>query len=377
MARRLVLHIGAMKSGTSFVQNVLSENKQHLADQQQVLFPGTRWRAQVSAVQDLIERGGPRQEAISPSGPWHRLAAEVNDWDGDAVISMEFLGPRSVAKIEQIQASFPGTELHVVLTARDLARSIPAMWQESVQNAGTTTWPDFLTAVRAENRKQPGPGKWFWNHQGLAPMARRWANTVGSQNFTLVTVPPKGAPSSLLWDRFTSVAGIDGAACSLDVLANPSIGAASAMVMRDLNAALADDPLSKRAYHTYVKHALAKRSLADRQRAEPVLGLDERWVRKRGAEEVDRLRELGLTVVGDLDELLPQPVSGVHTDDIGTDEQLTAAIAALTAAVRHWASLEPEGRQGAGRKRRGGAAKGAGKKGAARAATESEPEDDE
>jgi hypothetical protein len=344
MARRLVLHIGAMKSGTSFIQNVLAENKQLLVDQQNLLFPGRRWREQVSAVHDLIERGGAKQEPMADNGPWHRIAGEVNAWEGDAIISMEFLGPRNAPKIEQIKASFPDTDLHVVLTARDLARSIPAMWQESVQNAATTTWPDFLAAVKAERRTDPGPGRWFWNHQRLARMARRWVDGVGRENFTLITVPPKGAPPSLLWDRFASVAGIAPGSCSLDVLANPSIGAASAMVMRDLNEALASDPLPKRAYHTYVKHALAKSSLAERQRAEPVLGLDERWVRKRGALEVDRLRSLGLHVVGDLDELQPQPVRGVHTDDISTEEQLAAAIAALATSVRRWSS--PQGRAG-------------------------------
>ena len=134
MARRLVLHIGAMKSGTSFIQNVLSAHKDSLAADHDVLWPGKRWRQQVSAVQDLIERGGPGQEPMADDGPWNRIAAEVNDWSGDAIISMEFIGPREGRKIHQILDSFPDTDVQVVMTARDLARSIPAMWQESVQN---------------------------------------------------------------------------------------------------------------------------------------------------------------------------------------------------------------------------------------------------
>jgi len=339
VATRLILHIGAMKSGTSFIQNVLSGNREVLAEQD-ILFPGTRWRQQVSAVYDLIEHGGPGQPAMADDGPWRTIAAEVNAWSGKAVISMEFLGPRNKQKIEQIKKSFPGTELDVIFTVRDLGRTIPAMWQESVQNGSVVTWERFLDAVRAEKTGQPGPAKWFWKHQRVAAMARRWVESVGADHFTLITVPPKGSPSSLLWERFADVAGIDPGSCRLDVLANPSIGAASAMVMRALNEAMADRPMNKRVYHNYVKHALAKRGLVDRQKDEPVLGLDEKWVRKRGAVEVKRLEGQGLRVVGDLNELLPQPVPGVHTRQIGAEEQLAAAVDGLAHVLRQWAASD-------------------------------------
>ena len=60
------------------------------------------------------------------------LVDEVNAWTGTAVISMEFLGPRSPEKIAQIRGCFPDTEVEAVLTCRDLARNIPAMWLESM-----------------------------------------------------------------------------------------------------------------------------------------------------------------------------------------------------------------------------------------------------
>jgi hypothetical protein len=338
MATRLFLHIGAMKSGTSFIQNVLATHKAQLRDQG-VLFPGERWRDQINAVQDVIEHGGSDQEPLDPNGAWHRLVAEINAWPGTAIVSMEFLGPRNPEKIALIRDSFPDTDLQVVLTVRDLARSIPAMWQESVQNNWTASWPEFLDAVRAEDGK-PGVGSWFWRHQQFAAMARRWSEGVGKDHFTVITVPPKGAPRGLLWERFAGVCGLDGAAYDLTVMSNPSIGAASAMVLRDLNVALAELSLDKGAYHRFVKHALAKRSLVDRQADEPVLGLDEEWVRKRGAVEVDRLRKHGLRIVGDLAELMPQPVPGLHTDDIPADLQLQAAIAGLASAVKQWSSSD-------------------------------------
>ena len=53
MATRLVLHVGVMKSGTTFVQRVLLANRDRLAEHG-VLFPGKQWRRQVVAVRDLM-----------------------------------------------------------------------------------------------------------------------------------------------------------------------------------------------------------------------------------------------------------------------------------------------------------------------------------
>ena len=332
MARRVVLHIGAMKSGTSFIQSVLSENREVLAEQG-VLFPGRRWRRQVSAVRDLMERGGRGQPPLAEDGAWHRLADEVNRWDRTALISMEFLGPRQPAKIKQIMRSFEDARVEAVLTVRDLTRSIPAMWQESVQNAGVSTWEEFLEAVRTEDTKHPA-GRNFWRHQSTAAIAERWSRLLGRDCFTLVTVPPPGAPISELWERFAQAVDLDPAPFDLQVRRNPSIGAASALVMRALNERLADDPLPRQVYSRHVKHALAKEGLATREAPDPSFGLDEPWAVAFGRREVKRLAKLDLRVVGSLDDLEPQPVPGVAAGSVTVEQQLEAALDGLERAVR-------------------------------------------
>lgn len=363
MAQRLVLHTGTMKSGTSFIQNVLQHNTERLAEQG-VLWPGGRWRRQISAVQDLADRGGPRQPELEPDGPWYSLADEINAWDGVAVVSMEFLGPRSRQKIRLIRKTFPDTDLQVVTTVRDLARCVPSMWQEAVQNGSTTRWEDFVAALRDEDADE-GPAKWFWRHQGIADMAARWSRAVGRNHYTLVTVPQRGAPPGTLLERFGTAAGLDLTGYDVDVRANPSIGAATAMVLRDLNERLEADPLPKQRYHRYVKHELAKRTLAARSGQEPALGLDDPWIVERGRQEVARLRELDLRVVGDLDELLPAPVPGVSAADIDTETRLEVAVEALEHAVRAWSRPKRKKGKGAGKAGKAAKAGRAGRRGGA------------
>ena len=106
-----------------------------------------------------------------PDGPWQHLVDVVNEWPGTAIVSMEFLAPRKEPKIEVIKEAFAGTDLQVVLTARDLARSLPAMWTESTQNRGVRTWEEFLDAVRNEDMSQkPGDGS---GSTSASPTSRR------------------------------------------------------------------------------------------------------------------------------------------------------------------------------------------------------------
>lgn len=329
MAKTLVLHIGAMKSGTSFIQNVLDNHRTPLAEHG-ILWACPRWRGQVLAVRELAEYGGDKQPPMPEGGYWQRMVDQINAHPGTAIVSMEFLAPRRLQKIQLIQEAFAGTDLQVVLTARDLARSIPAMWTESMQNRGVRTWEEFLDAVRRRDMSQK-PGRWFWNHQDLAAICERWAGAVGRDHFTLITVPPKGAPPSLLWDRFAQVAGIPAGLCSVDTArSNPGIDAASAMVLRALNERLADAGIERWQYERLVKSGLAKQGLVRRGRDSVPLGLDERWVRKASRDDLGRLRALGLRVVGDIAELEAQPVPGVHTRKVSTEQQLDAALDGLT-----------------------------------------------
>jgi hypothetical protein len=331
VAKRVVLHIGAMKSGTSFIQNVLGHNRARL-EQHDIRFACDRWRHQVLAVHDLIDHGGPEQPPFEPDGPWLRMVQDIERWPGTAIVSMEFLAPRQRPKIETIKEAFAGADVQVILTARDLARSLPAMWIELVQNRGVRTWEEFLDAVH-----HPGDndlvghkvGQWFWRNQRIPEIAERWSEAVGRDHFTLVTVPPKGAPPSLLWDRFASAAAIPEGICDLEVRSNPGLDAASAMVLRALNERLAVDGFERQDYERVVKGFLAKQGMVRRGRETVPLGVDERWLRRRSRHQLARLKELDLHVVGDLEDLEFVAVPGVHTRKVSAEQQLDAAIEGL------------------------------------------------
>ncbi len=220
-----------------------------------------------------------------------------------------------------------------MITVRDLARTIPAMWQETLQNRGTWTWPDYLAGVEAEDRSAPGPGRAFWTRQDAPGITETWQAAAGADHVTVLTVPPAGSPTHVLWDRFAALVPIEGEV-DLDVRANPSLGLASLLVLRELNLRIdaEDDPLTPRQYERIVKQLLAKRGLAGLP-GDPRLGYDAGWVAARGERDLERLRALAPRVAGDLDELRCAPVPGADPADVTVDQRLEAALAALTHAV--------------------------------------------
>ena len=326
MARRVVLHVGAMKSGTSYLQRLMMNNRQLLLDRG-VLLPGRVWRDQVGGVVEILER---KKVANAPRpGAWQSLVDEMAAWDGIGLISMEFLGPVGLRRIEKVVSTLPEGAVDVIVTARDLNRSIPAMWQESLKNGQSYTFDEYLTAIRESD----GPGTAFWREQTIGAICRRWSDVLGAEHVTLVTVPPPGAPRDSLWRRFAEAVGVDSEGVTFPASANESLGAASVEVLRRLNIRLQD--LEFPEYAPVVKHRLAKGVLAGRRDLESALGFDvPPWLPALSDAMIGRLRDLGVRVVGDLEELRPVSVPGVHPDPGPDDARLDAAVAGLEAVVR-------------------------------------------
>jgi hypothetical protein len=106
-------------------------------------------------------------------------------------------------------------------------------------------------------------------------------------------------------------------------------------VLRALNESLPDKfPLAR--YQKVVKHSLAKKGMTARAEVEQTIGFQDEWVNQRSAQHIAKLTKLGIRVVGDLDELQPVPQKGVDPADVPVEDQLEAAIAALTYLVRMW-----------------------------------------
>ena len=328
MSARVLLHVGTPKTGTSHLQDVLFRNRDRLR-QHGLLYPADRFDAHFLAALDLMALpwGGLQAEAI---GRWDALAEQVRRHDGTAIISHEILATASrsqVGRAMQSLAPDDGTEVHLVLSVRDLVRQIPAEWQENVKHRSTITYEEFLAQLRDPERKGR-IATWFWGVQEVPDILDRWGHELPPEHIHLVTVPAPGGAPDLLWKRFSSVLGLDGIDLDLEAeRANPSLGVPETALVRRINKAV-NPVLDPPDYRPLVRELLAHQTLSRRTRT-PRLALPpdlHEWARDLGERWSEEVRRRGYDVVGDLADLEPGPPPEHWADpDSPRESQVSAA----------------------------------------------------
>jgi hypothetical protein len=240
LADRVVLHIGTMKSGTSFVQSALMGNEPALADAGYV-YLGKTFAKQSRAVRIELSKDPDRRGKRL----WRGLIEEARLHPGKAgVISMEFLSFARGRQLDALLEPLAGLEVQVVLTVRDQFRAIPAQWQTFVRNFGTDDWESYLRLIEAPRLGRGRDSRAFMTFhraQDLVPMLERWSEHPLVSQLDVVTVPPSQAPRDELWRRFCTTVGLPFDATRLeDTRDNSSLGYASCDYLRRLNVHLSD-----------------------------------------------------------------------------------------------------------------------------------------
>ncbi len=343
---RVFLHVGVPKSGTSFLQATLRANAERLAGRG-VWYPTQQHRGLFHAALELTGNhpgwGVPQQRV---TGSWAGLCAQARRRGGTSVFSNELFSNVKAADVPAALAHLDGLEVHVVVTARDLARQLPAEWQEGVKHGRGLRFDEFLSRVLDPDRSHSHATK-FWRHQDLADILDRWGRHLSPDRVHLVTCPPPGAPRDLLWQRFCEVVGVDPSAAAFpDVGANTSLGVTAVDVLARVNRRLRKGDAPPHLRRT-VKQVLVNEALRSdgSERVSTPESLVPR-LEEITAQWVRRIEAAGYDVVGDLADLSPHLVSGGAPADhrvtprasrdlaIDAVAVLTKEVAALRAEVR-------------------------------------------
>ncbi len=336
MSERVLLHVGTPKTGTSYLQDVLFQNRSRLL-KQGVSYPAERFDDHFLAALDLMRLrwGGLEREAV---GAWDRLAQQVRDHDGTSIVSHEILATASRQQVERALSSLGhqpdggGAEIHLIVSVRDLVRQIPAEWQENVKHRATFRYDRFLELIRDPDRGHR-VGAWFWGVQEIPDILARWGATLPPERVHIVTVPRPGGPRELLWQRFSAAFGLDDLDLELATeRANPSLGVPESALVRRINRAASRD-LPPVHYRPLVRELLAHQTLSKRTDS-PRLSLPPDqypWVAELTEEWIAELTERGYDVVGDLADLRGEPPSGERWSDPDRPSEAQVSQAALDA----------------------------------------------
>ena len=292
MSRVVYLHIGAPKTGTTYLQDRLGLNAREPGpargprpDPSPLVSPGLfHFRAAL----DLLGQdwGGPPGHA---EGAWDALVRRVRRASGTVIISHEILAPgRRPTRSRKAMDDLADREVHVVYSARDLARQIPAAWQESIKQGRKWTYRRFLNRVRARQllvlpRLRPAHRARHLGRRRCPP-----------ERVHVVTVPQRArrrrrATSCGCGSAGRSASTPPGRPLDSD-RANRSLGVAETQVVRQLNRRMDRATRREAEYDELIREMLAQDRLVTPHARAPVRLPPERfdWAEER-AERVDRL----------------------------------------------------------------------------------------
>lgn len=350
--RRCFIHAGLPKTGTSFLQSAFWSSREALAAR------GFRilMDKQGDHFQATLALRGMLDDAMDPPRAFtalERLADAIASADeADVFFSHESLAPATAEESQRLVGLFAGFEVHVVLTARDLARQIASGWQQRIQERQVHSYEDFLAAVVA---REPLADD-FWLNQDLIAVAEHWSSAVTPERLHIVTVPPPGSDPDLLLSRFCSVLGIDPAIPRWDTpRGNESLGLVQAELLRRVSLALGDRlPHARAGFGKVGKRYLARGILAPQGGRTPTLPQSlADWCDRTSAVVIEKLRAAGYPVSGDLHDLLPT-VSTAPEPTVTEEELNESAVAALARVLelRHAELKELDTMRAAARKHR-------------------------
>jgi hypothetical protein len=190
--QRVLLHVGVPSSGTTVLKGTQLERTMALEDEG-VLHCGSREEMFLAALD--VRRchkvwGRRRSEA---EGAWDRVCGRARRHRGTSMIGHELLGAASERQITAALTMLSGLEVHVVVTARDLAGQAAAEWQEALGHGSRDTFEEFHRRVVA-GTSETDDARCFRAAQELPALLDRWSAGVPRARVHLVCCPrpPRG-----------------------------------------------------------------------------------------------------------------------------------------------------------------------------------------
>lgn len=324
-SQRLFFHVGLPKSGSTYLQGILGTHRNELREAGHV-YPFVGREAMFHAAVEMA--GEPDRWGLDPAqidGTFAHLLRRGRRLGGTVLLSHEIFGAASPEQVDTMGEQLADFDLHVVVTARDLGRSVTAAWQEEVKNGRLRSFAEFSDGLLDEQAMAVG-GRTFWRSQHLPRVLGTWGRLVAPDHVHVVPCPPAGTAPHLLWDRFAEAVDLDPAVADLSTVPvrNESLSAAKVAFLIDVLTAV-DGRLEQPWHSRVAKRWFAQSLLAGVPGDKPVAPPDLReQLASLSTQWVEQVRAAGYRVHGDLDDLLPRPDDGrsPHPDEVGAEDRL-------------------------------------------------------
>jgi hypothetical protein len=193
-----VFHVGLMKSGTTYIQEILSNNRTILKDLDWS-YPGLRLNQQHSFY-SLCGTDIPWVKKEYPESLGKDLLKKLNDKNNNIIVSAEALSSLSEPALEKLfsKVKMPS---RVVFTVRGLLKTLPSAWQQYLKGWGRTSFEEFISRLSEQRLDMSG----FWRTYAYGRAIKKWSKYA---SVNVVVVPDKAKTDNDLWMLFSDAAGL-------------------------------------------------------------------------------------------------------------------------------------------------------------------------
>ena len=189
-AKRIVIHPGFHKSGTTALQESLAANRE-LLKSHAIQYPAFGTTAHHRLAWSLTQkpwgwrdRGGERV----PKKYWSNHIREISAAkESTVIISSEFFSELDGEQIRKVRSDLAGHDLEILFTLRPLAKLLPSTYQQYLKYGTVAEYGEWLHSVL----DKPGESKinpTFWKRHSHSKVIARWADIFGAAKITVLIV---------------------------------------------------------------------------------------------------------------------------------------------------------------------------------------------
>ena len=213
MAKRLVIHAGFLKTGTTALQASMNIKQKALLEQgvfyPKVVDPRIAVEADhhFAALALIGKPEGWRdeeaEEDFEPISTWENLRDKLNKYSGTSIFSSEMLCELEVPQIHKINNETKALEKDVIFTIRPLVKILPSAYQQKIKFGQIkVSYEKWLEQVFAPERDNSAAQQ-FWLRHDYPAVLNRWIQVFGTEHVGLVVADENNR--EFLFDTFNTL----------------------------------------------------------------------------------------------------------------------------------------------------------------------------
>ena len=304
--KKLIIHPGFHKTGTTALQQALSEVRAEMLEAD-FNYPRIAGNAHHRAARSVIEktwgwknRGGRSADPIE----WRKLERKLSSNNGTAIISSEFFSEANQTQLANLAKRLDGADIQVIFTWRPLPFMLASSYQQYLKyglKKSYSEWLDSIYEVPGEAKFTPS----FWKRNLHGDVVARWVETFGRGNVSLIAVDE--TKPTYLYESFADLAGIPSGLLKepAQVEINRSLTFTEAALLLEINRSYPKDG-DWESYEIFIRKGNIKALTgSDKYEVSDEKILTPDWAIAKAVElnsqSVAQIKSLGIKIVGDLD----------------------------------------------------------------------------